>query len=262
MRGRRCSTLNQRFQQEGEKVDTFITALFTLSEHCKYGALTEELIRDRIVVGIRDSNLSLKLQLDEKLDLDKAVTQAREAEMIKQQQPTLRGAPKQPSAAGVGMLRKKSGTQPRRPQQKQGSGSPKQPANASVCGRCGKAPPHDRQHCPAKDATCHACAKRGHYQSMCRSAKKVGEVHHEDESDDVFLGAVGTGNEDPWLVTIQLEGKPVVFYIDTGAEVSVITETVYEEIGNPPLSPAKQTLRAVAWRGRGLEGPVPPHYFC
>ena len=37
---------NQRFQQEGEKVDTFITALFTLSEHCKYGALTEELIRD------------------------------------------------------------------------------------------------------------------------------------------------------------------------------------------------------------------------
>ena len=43
-------------------VDTFITAL---SEHCNYGALKEEMIRDRIVVGLRDSNLSLKLQLDE-----------------------------------------------------------------------------------------------------------------------------------------------------------------------------------------------------
>ena len=34
------------------------------------------------------------------------------------------------------------------------------------------------------------------------------------------------------LVTIQLEVKPVVFYIDTGAEVSVITDTIYEEIGS------------------------------
>ena len=43
------------------------------------------MIRDRIVVGLRDSNLSLKLQLDEKLDLQKAITQVREAETIKQQ---------------------------------------------------------------------------------------------------------------------------------------------------------------------------------
>ena len=83
---------------------------------------------------------------------------------------------------------------------------------------------------------------------MCRSIRNIGDVHHQDasygyESDDVFLGAVGTGNDDPWLVTIQLEGKPVVFHIDTGAEVSVITETVHEEIGSPPLSSARQTLR-------------------
>ena len=67
----------------------------TLSKHCNYGALTEEMIRDRIVVGLRDSNLSLKLQLDEKLDLQKAITQVREAETIKQQQLTLRGAQKE-----------------------------------------------------------------------------------------------------------------------------------------------------------------------
>ena len=82
---------------------------------------------------------------------------------------------------------------------------------------------------------------------MCRTTKKFREVHHEHancgyESDDVDLGAVGTGNDDPWFVTIQLEGKPVVFHIDTGAEVSAITETVHEEseeIGSPLLSPAR-----------------------
>lgn len=42
---------NQRFQQPGESVDVFITAWHTLAENCKYGALHDELIRDRIVVG-------------------------------------------------------------------------------------------------------------------------------------------------------------------------------------------------------------------
>ena len=45
---------NLRSQQESEPVETFITDLFSLAEHCKFGTLREELIRDRIVVGIRD----------------------------------------------------------------------------------------------------------------------------------------------------------------------------------------------------------------
>ena len=40
----------------------FITDLFNLAEHCNFGVLREELIRDRIVVGIRDKALSEKLQ--------------------------------------------------------------------------------------------------------------------------------------------------------------------------------------------------------
>ncbi len=65
---------NQRIQEEGEAVDVFITALYA---QCTYGALKEEMIRDKIVVGIRDAGLSLKLQLDPDLTLHKAVTQTR-----------------------------------------------------------------------------------------------------------------------------------------------------------------------------------------
>ena len=42
---------NRREQHEGEQVDTVITALNTLSEHCVYGDLCNEMIRDKIVVG-------------------------------------------------------------------------------------------------------------------------------------------------------------------------------------------------------------------
>ena len=41
---------NLRHQEEKETVDSFITALYCLAEHCGYGALREELIRDRLVV--------------------------------------------------------------------------------------------------------------------------------------------------------------------------------------------------------------------
>jgi hypothetical protein len=41
-----------------------VTSLYTLSEYCGYNDLREEMIRDWIVVGIKDANLSVKMQLD------------------------------------------------------------------------------------------------------------------------------------------------------------------------------------------------------
>ncbi|GBL82330.1 hypothetical protein AVEN_252492-1 [Araneus ventricosus] len=72
-----CAQFNKRVQLDGESVNTFITALYTLSEHCEYGVLHDELIRDRIVVGIRDKNLSEKLQLDADLTLTKVIERVR-----------------------------------------------------------------------------------------------------------------------------------------------------------------------------------------
>ena len=49
---------NQRCQTEGESVEQFITTVYSLAENCEFGVLTDELIRDRIVVGISDNALS------------------------------------------------------------------------------------------------------------------------------------------------------------------------------------------------------------
>ena len=60
---------NRRSQGTDESVEQFITALYSLAENCEYGALRDEMIRDRIVVGIRDRSLSERLQLNADLTL-------------------------------------------------------------------------------------------------------------------------------------------------------------------------------------------------
>ena len=82
---------NQRTQMKGESVDTYETNLYKLAENCIFGELRDQLIRDRLVVGLRDYKLSEKLQLDAELTLEKAITQARQHETVKKQQPMFRG---------------------------------------------------------------------------------------------------------------------------------------------------------------------------
>ena len=51
-----------RVQLPDKSVEKFITNLYQLVEHCKFGELEEEMIHDCIVVRICDSALSEKLQ--------------------------------------------------------------------------------------------------------------------------------------------------------------------------------------------------------
>lgn len=62
-----------------------IHALYELSEHCDFSAKREEHIRDRIVVGISDKELSQKLQLIPKLTLEMTVQEVRQSEEVKAQ---------------------------------------------------------------------------------------------------------------------------------------------------------------------------------
>ena len=65
-------------------MDKVFTDLYRLAEHCGYGALHDQLIRDGIIVGIKDSKPSEK---EPELTLEAAVTLARKSESVKEQQP-------------------------------------------------------------------------------------------------------------------------------------------------------------------------------
>ena len=82
---------NQRSQREGESAEQYVTCLYSLIETCDYGTLKEEMLRDRLVVGIKDVALSQKLQMDAHLTLEKAKTAIRQKEAVYEQQRELQG---------------------------------------------------------------------------------------------------------------------------------------------------------------------------
>ena len=110
----------------------FVMDLYRLAEHCSYGVLHNEMVRDRIVVGLRDAKLSEKLQMDSDLDLDKAIA-ARQSESVKQQQPLLRNTLHDEQA--VNMLKKRRQSHPNWRSKR--SVPPQKPQSNLSCSRCG-----------------------------------------------------------------------------------------------------------------------------
>lgn len=56
-----------------------------MAETCEYGDLKDQLIRDRLVVGLIDAKLSEKLQHNTELPLETAISTARNSDTVKQQ---------------------------------------------------------------------------------------------------------------------------------------------------------------------------------
>lgn len=94
---------NQRKQSVDESAEEFTTSLYCLAENCAYGNLKDEIIRDRIVVGVKDAKLSEKMQLETTLTLETAVKMVRECDSIKKQQAVIRT--KNPPDANMDALR-------------------------------------------------------------------------------------------------------------------------------------------------------------
>ena len=82
---------NRRNQLDVESVEHYIRVLYALVETCEYGALQDEMLRDQIVVGIRDKALSEHMQAEASLTLEKAKTMARQKEDVAEQSSQLRG---------------------------------------------------------------------------------------------------------------------------------------------------------------------------
>ena len=76
---------NNRKQTQGETVDDFVASLRKLAKSCKFGEIEEELIRDRIVVGIYDNHTRKVLLQHRKLTLKNAIDICRSAEATQAQ---------------------------------------------------------------------------------------------------------------------------------------------------------------------------------
>ena len=226
---------NRRIQED-ESVDQFITNLYSLADNGEFGNMKDELIRDCLVVGIRDVTLSERLQTDEALTLEKAKKLARQREAVKEQQSILKH-----DETNLDYIRGKGSTPKVSDKQLKASQS-----SGSKCMRCGKAR-HSKQNCPVKDSKCYKCGKHGHFGTvyLSKTVAPVSEIPTEvDPIETSYLSAI-TDNNKPtksWSVRVIVNGKVVPFVIDTGAEVSAISQEIYEVIGAPQLHRPKRVL--------------------
>jgi len=170
---------NRRDQKEGETAEEYVTALYELIETCEYGDLRDELLRDRLVVGIRDTALSERLQLNADLTLEVAKKAIRQKEAVKEQHKQL--APQREHL--VEYVNKHA---PRRPQRHKGGATQQSRVStaANKCGRCGRRKHQGNEQCPARNVICHNCKKRGHFKAHCLSKPSVASTATVETDED------------------------------------------------------------------------------
>ena len=140
---------NNRSQEANESIDAYTTALRTLAETCEFGSLKDDLIRDRLVCGIRDNGQRKKLLQEPKLTLEKCLDSCRAAEATKLQVQDMSSQSKESSE--VNALK---------------SARPKSSSSmVDDCKFCGKSHERNREKCPAFDQICKKCKKENHVAS-------------------------------------------------------------------------------------------------
>lgn len=211
---------NSRIQREGEDFDQFVTDLHKLAEGCEYNLLKEELIRDRVVIGIRDRNISDRMLLKNDLKLEEAIQMGKQAEIQKKESMIIR---ENKEESEINRVRVGTATTQRNNEELQLKGN---------CWFCGQKR-HPRYKCPALNTTCFKCRKTGHFARLCK-AKMVKNIEKEEtgstyevsfcESKQKYLIDVDVFQENQFI-------SKVKFLIDTGADISAIPDNIIQGFG-------------------------------
>lgn len=210
---------NRRCQEAGESYEQYRTALRQLAANCEFGTITpDELLRDRLVFGIRDHKTRERLLREPALTLARADEICRAAESTGTQLKVVGDT----AAENVSAVNTSTASHPE-------------------CPNCGRQ--HDtrkKEQCPAFGKYCRKCKKRNHFAVKCRSKqKKPGWVRTVDEKetiqdtddDEVYpLRLPVHGLDDSQLVTLRLQsGCYIRFQVDTGAQCNVLPLRTYQE---------------------------------
>lgn len=173
--------------KQGEKsIHQYIVELQNQADQCEYGTVKGDLVRDRIVVGVRDSKLrEYLIDLDD-LDLHKCIQKAKQ--WVSNHQQT--------SKFNEGNDENIDYVSSRQDYKKKAEySSAAYPSADSPCKFCLKSF-HRGKICPAKHTMCKVCSEKGHWAKsvVCKKkGKSISELnsrmtdHLVEETDSLFL---------------------------------------------------------------------------
>ena len=256
-----------RFRRDSETISIYVAELRKLSEHCKFGTVLEESLRDRLVAGVKDAAIQRKLLEEEAtLTFKRAFELALQIETTRKDTDLLQAhTPK-----GTAAVNKVNLSKPNHPKKKydnskwkpnknwepSNNSSPKpgtfsSSSDSTTCHRCGSSN-HRGKDCKFINEKCHFCSKVGHIEKVCMSkhpkaTHNVSVVHADTSTDTVYeLFNMVSGGE-PLTTHIDVDGSPLRMEIDTGAAVTIISESTFHEHwacrDGPPVIESKELLR-------------------
>ena len=260
---------HRRNQLSTESVAEYVAELRRLSTHCDFGDHLNDALRDRLVCGLRSENMQRRLLSMKDLTLKDALETAQAMEAADKNARTLQGS----ESAAVNQFTKSQsrGGNFRKPTASQRPPASQKPPSSQPCYRCGKTN-HTPSTCRFLDSHCHHCGKKGHIRSVCRSKKQDLPPHNQSRSvsqkthyldteasstpppeEELHLFAIGapTTKSSPIKCSVVAEGITLDMEVDTGAEVSVISEQTCKRFF-PQLSLCKSRVVLKTYTGETM----------
>lgn len=239
-------------QKENQPFTEYLTELRTQIKYCEYNCtkcnepFTDRMLRERVILGLFDKKLQIKLLEDKKLTLSDIINKCKVAEAVVVNKKLLSQVEKvnmvDTSQKDVNLVQKK--TFQRHP-------------NTPKCDRCGGfSTGQHLKYCPAQKegAKCNLCGKPGHFARVCRSRQqeerpkgsnqlqlyrgprqsRVNELRYGFSSDEgnrlcqnnniiikKYVFRINTSARG-WFKVLNVGGAEVEFKLDTGADISCL----------------------------------------
>ena len=211
----------------------------------------DSLLRDRIVLGIKNEEARKRLLQQRKPDLKKCIDICRTSESATAHLQAIRGKHNEVDQVN-------SGTNDSREtgdKQRESTGSSSERKNIQPrklkCKFCLQSHVLKKELCPAWGKRCNVCRKMNHWKGseFCVMKKKVHSVDQSPDCSDsdvasvktlsAFVHGVASAKDKPIHCEMLIRSKPVSLQVDCGATVSIIPKS---RIGDSWLEPSNITL--------------------
>ncbi|XP_071056501.1 uncharacterized protein [Onthophagus taurus] len=238
-------TVIESCQEEGDIFERYLTDLRKLAKDCDFGTQEESLVRDRIILGIKERALQERMLRESAMDLEKAAELCRAHEASKRQ---------------VKVLKKCTNRCYKKEYAKEGE-LDENMGKKFKCKKC--ATEHERKNCPAFNRKCNQCGKYGHFMiawrqrtyQKGRKEKKQKNIHEiedngeEEEEDNLYMDKI---MDRIWKYPLIINEQEISFKLDTGADVNVLPKMKFEQVC-PNMKVDRLCCKLLAYGGSPIE---------